>query len=63
MGEVKIPLCTTNRINRPETAERVIATGQADMVCDAVRVLTDCRIIATKLSYGLLFYVNFCVKS
>ena len=31
-GEVSIPLCTTNRINNPETAEGIIAGGKKNHV-------------------------------
>jgi 2,4-dienoyl-CoA reductase (NADPH2) len=31
-GEVNIPLVTSNRINNPDTAEEVLARGDADMV-------------------------------
>ncbi|MCF5016466.1 NADPH-dependent 2,4-dienoyl-CoA reductase, partial [Pseudomonas lactis] len=40
-GEVKIPLCTTNRINTPEVAEQVLAEGDADMVSMARPLLAD----------------------
>ncbi len=40
-AEVKIPLVTTNRINMPEVAERIIASGQADMVSMARPLLAD----------------------
>lgn len=30
--QVDIPLITTNRINMPDTAEKVLAEGHADMV-------------------------------
>jgi 2,4-dienoyl-CoA reductase (NADPH2) len=40
-GEVGIPLCTTNRINTPETAESIIASGAADMVSMARPFLAD----------------------
>ena len=36
-GKVGIPLVTSNRINTPEVAERVLASGQADMVSMAGR--------------------------
>ena len=36
MGEVNIPLVTTNRINTPEVAEGILASGCADMVSMAV---------------------------
>lgn len=38
---VSVPLVTTNRINMPETAESVIATGDADMVSMARPFLAD----------------------
>lgn len=41
MGEVSIPLITTNRINTPEVAERIIADGQANMVSMARPFLAD----------------------
>lgn len=41
MGEVNIPLCTTNRINTPEVAEQVLADGMADMVSMARPFLAD----------------------
>ena len=41
MGEVKIPLVTTNRINMPEVAEEVLAEGCADMVSMARPFLAD----------------------
>ena len=40
-GSVKVPLVTTNRINRPETAERILADGHADMVSMARPLLAD----------------------
>ena len=39
--EVKIPLVTTNRINTPEIAENVLASGCADMVSMARPFLAD----------------------
>ena len=38
---VRIPLVTTNRINTPEVAERIIARGDADMVSMARPLLAD----------------------
>lgn len=40
-GEVGIPLITTNRINTPEVAENVLASGCADMVSMARPFLAD----------------------
>ncbi|PTQ88874.1 2,4-dienoyl-CoA reductase [Agitococcus lubricus] len=41
MGQVNIPLITTNRINTPEIAEQVLAEGHADMVSMARPFLAD----------------------
>jgi len=39
--EVRIPLITTNRINMPSVAERILADGEADMVSMARPFLAD----------------------
>ena len=41
MGEVKVPLIATNRINMPDVAEAVLAEGCADMVSMARPFLAD----------------------
>lgn len=41
MGEVSIPLITTNRINMPEIAEQLLTEGAADMVSMARPFLAD----------------------
>ncbi len=41
MGEVNIPLITTNRINTPEVAEKILADGHANMVSMARPFLAD----------------------
>ena len=41
MGEVSIPVITSNRINTPEVAEEVLADGRADMVSMARPFLAD----------------------
>jgi 2,4-dienoyl-CoA reductase (NADPH2) len=41
MGEVKIPLITTNRINTPELGNKIIEDGHADMVSMARPFLAD----------------------
>ncbi|MCA9732281.1 NADPH-dependent 2,4-dienoyl-CoA reductase, partial [candidate division KSB1 bacterium] len=40
-GEVNVPLITTNRINTPEIAESVLASGHADMISMARPFLAD----------------------
>ncbi|MFG2518180.1 FAD-dependent oxidoreductase [Streptomyces sp. NPDC048527] len=46
MGEVSIPLVTTNRINTPEIAEELLADGCADMVSLARPLLADPNFVA-----------------
>ena len=46
MGEVQIPIITSNRINMPEVAESVLADGSADMVSMARPFLADADFIA-----------------
>ncbi len=41
MGQVNIPVITSNRINTPEVAEEVLSTGCADMVSLARPMLAD----------------------
>ncbi|HTL11814.1 MAG TPA: 2,4-dienoyl-CoA reductase FMN-binding domain-containing protein, partial [Bdellovibrionota bacterium] len=44
-AEVKIPLVTTNRINMPQVAEKVLAEGHADMVSMARPFLADAEFV------------------
>ncbi|WP_420859643.1 FAD-dependent oxidoreductase [Marivivens marinus] len=46
MGEVQIPVITSNRINNPQTAEAVLADGCADMVSMARPFLADPDFVA-----------------
>ena len=43
--EVSIPLVTTNRINMPDVAERILAEGDADMVSMARPFLADAELV------------------
>ncbi len=45
MGEVRIPIITSNRINMPEVAESVLAEGCADMVSMARPFLADAAFV------------------
>lgn len=45
-GEVSIPVITSNRINAPEVAEKVLAEGMADMVSMARPFLADADFVA-----------------
>ena len=46
MGEVQIPVITSNRINTPDVAEAVLAEGCADMVSMARPFLADADFVA-----------------
>jgi 2,4-dienoyl-CoA reductase (NADPH2) len=59
-GAVKIPLCTTNRINTPEVAESVLAEGDADMVSMARPFLAD-EAFMQKAREGRSDEINTCI--
>ena len=59
-GEVSIPLVTTNRINTPEVAERVLAEGQADMISMARPFLADPEFV-NKAAQGRADEINTCI--
>ena len=59
-GEVAIPLITTNRINMPEVAERILADGEADMVSMARPLLADPH-WASKAKTGRGDRINTCI--
>ena len=58
--EVSIPLITTNRINTPEVAEEILATGQADMVSMARPFLADAEFV-NKASANKSDEINTCI--
>jgi 2,4-dienoyl-CoA reductase (NADPH2) len=60
MGEVSVPLVTTNRINTPELAERLLAEGRADMVSMARPMLADPDFVA-KAAAGRPQAINTCI--
>ncbi len=60
MGKVAIPLVTTNRINRPEVAEDVLASGDADMVSMARPFLADPDFVR-KAREGREEEINTCI--
>ncbi|CAL9347798.1 2,4-dienoyl-CoA reductase [Streptomyces sp. enrichment culture] len=60
MGEVSVPLVTTNRINTPELAERLLAEGYADMVSVARPMLADPDFVA-KAAAGRPEAINTCI--
>ncbi|MDZ4752226.1 MAG: FAD-dependent oxidoreductase [Flavobacteriales bacterium] len=50
MGKVRIPLITTNRINTPELAEKILQEGCADMISMARPFLADPEFVNKALS-------------
>ncbi|MFF0115499.1 oxidoreductase [Streptomyces prasinus] len=60
MGEVSVPLVTTNRINTPELAEQLLAEGHADMVSMARPMLADPDFVA-KAADGRPEAINTCI--
>ena len=50
MGKVSIPIITSNRINTPDVAEDVLATGCADMVSMARPFLADPDFVAKAMA-------------
>lgn len=60
MGEVNIPLCTTNRINSPETADQVLADGKSDLVSMARPLLADPHFMK-KAAEGRAQEINTCI--
>ena len=59
-GLVNIPLVTSNRINTPEMAEYVLASGDADMVSMARPMLADAEFVK-KASEGRSDEINTCI--
>ncbi len=59
-GEVSIPLVTTNRINMPDVAERILAEGDADMVSMARPFLADAELV-NKAAENRADEINTCI--
>lgn len=57
---VSIPVAASNRINAPETAEEIIASGDADMVAMARPFLADPHFV-TKAAEGRADEINTCI--
>ncbi|EQC39157.1 2,4-dienoyl-CoA reductase (NADPH2) [Saprolegnia diclina VS20] len=60
MGQVDIPLITTNRINSPQVAEDILAAGHADMVSMARPFLADPELVL-KAKLGREDEINTCI--
>lgn len=57
---LKIPLCTTNRINAPDVAEKILADGCADMVSMARPFLADAEFV-NKAAANRAAEINTCI--
>ncbi|ETV82366.1 hypothetical protein H257_05020 [Aphanomyces astaci] len=60
MGEVDIPLITTNRINTPDVAEAILSNKHADMVSMARPFLADPEFVQ-KAKEGRADEINTCI--
>ncbi|MGW1465842.1 oxidoreductase [Streptomyces sp. NPDC002308] len=59
-GAVSVPLVTSNRVNTPEVAEEILASGRADMVSMARPFLADPEFVA-KAATGRSDAINTCI--
>ncbi len=59
-GSVSVPLVTSNRINDPAVAERILAAGDADLVSMARPLLADPEFVA-KAAGGRADEINTCI--
>ncbi|CAA0105836.1 2,4-dienoyl-CoA reductase [BD1-7 clade bacterium] len=57
---IQLPLITSNRINSPDTAEAVLASGQADMISMARPFLADAEFM-NKAQAGHPEQINTCI--
>ncbi|MGL4715897.1 MAG: FAD-dependent oxidoreductase, partial [Aeromonas sp.] len=57
---LKVPLITTNRINTPEVAERILAGGEADMISMARPFLADPEFVI-KAAENRADEINTCI--
>ncbi len=60
MGHVSVPVVSTNRINTPEIAEGLVASGEADMVSMARPFLADPAFVR-KAERGEADSINTCI--
>lgn len=59
-GHVTVPLVTTNRINDPQVADDILASGDADMVSMARPFLADAELLS-KAQSGRADEINTCI--
>ena len=60
MGEVSIPVITSNRINTPEVAEEVLSSGAANMVSMARPFLADAKFVSKAMA-GKTDHIAPCI--
>jgi len=58
--ELSIPVCASNRINTPEVAEEILASGDADLVSMARPLLADPHFV-NKAAEGRSDEINICI--
>lgn len=58
--ELSIPVCASNRINTPDVAEDIVASGDADMVSLARPLLADAEFV-NKAREGRADEINTCI--
>jgi 2,4-dienoyl-CoA reductase (NADPH2) len=58
--ELRIPVCASNRINTPEVAEDILASGDADLVSMARPLLADAEFV-NKAAAGKADEINTCI--
>jgi 2,4-dienoyl-CoA reductase (NADPH2) len=59
-AEVSVPVCASNRINTPDLAEEILASGEADLVSMARPLLADPELVA-KAAAGRADEINTCI--
>jgi 2,4-dienoyl-CoA reductase (NADPH2) len=59
-AEVHVPVCASNRINTPDLAEEILASGEADLVSMARPLLADPELVA-KAAAGRADEINTCI--
>ncbi len=59
-AEVSVPVCASNRINSPEMAEEILASGEADLVSMARPLLADPDFV-NKAAAGRADEINTCI--
>src|SRR5205823_928869 len=59
-AEVSVPVCASNRINSPDLAEEILASGEADLVSMARPLLADPELVV-KAASGRADEINTCI--